>query len=88
LYRKGSRNSARREHLIRFDRRREVEDAAVASGLGWVSLRASSFAIDTLQASGAQIRAGVLGPRPYAIFAEVSIHERDLAGVGARSAQR
>jgi uncharacterized protein YbjT (DUF2867 family) len=67
------------------DRNKEVEDAAVASGLGWVSLRASSFAIDTLQAWGAQIRAGDLVRGPYATFAEASIHERDLAGVGARA---
>ena len=29
------------------DRNKEIEDAAAASGLGWVSLRASSFAIDS-----------------------------------------
>ena len=40
------------------DRNKEVEDAAVASGLAWVSLRASSFAANTLRAWGAQIRAG------------------------------
>src|SRR6266516_3821410 len=67
------------------DRNKEVEDAAVASGLGWVSLRASSFAIDTLQAWGAQIRAGDVVRYPYASFAEAQIHERDLAGVIARA---
>src|SRR6266487_115223 len=34
----------------RGDRNKEVEDAAVASGLEWVSLRAGFFAIDTLHA--------------------------------------
>jgi uncharacterized protein YbjT (DUF2867 family) len=63
------------------DRNKEVEDAAAASGLGWVSLRASSFAIDSLQAWGAQIRAGDVVRYPYASFAEAQIHERDLAGV-------
>lgn len=67
------------------DGNKEVEDAAVASGLEWVSLRASSFAINTLQAWGAQIRAGDLVRYPYASFAEALIHERDLAGVGARA---
>jgi uncharacterized protein YbjT (DUF2867 family) len=67
------------------DRNKEVEDAAAASGLGWVSLRASSFAIDTLQAWGAQIRAGDVVRYPYASFAEAQIHERDLAGVIARA---
>jgi uncharacterized protein YbjT (DUF2867 family) len=67
------------------DRNKEVEDAAVASGLAWVSLRASSFAVNTLQAWGAQIRAGDVVRYPYASFAEALIHERDLAGVGARA---
>jgi uncharacterized protein YbjT (DUF2867 family) len=67
------------------DRNKEVEDAAVASGLEWVSLRASSFAVNTLRAWGAQIRAGDVVRGPYAAFAEAPIHERDLAGVGARA---
>jgi uncharacterized protein YbjT (DUF2867 family) len=67
------------------DRNKEVEDAAVGSGLGWVSLRASSFATNTLLMWGAQIRAGDVVRGPYATFAEALIHERDLAGVGARA---
>ncbi len=67
------------------DRNKEVEDAAVASGLEWVSLRASSFAMNTLLAWGAQIRAGDIVRYPYASFAEALIHERDLAGVGVRA---
>jgi uncharacterized protein YbjT (DUF2867 family) len=69
----------------RGDRNKEVEDAAVASGLEWVSLRASFFAINTLHAWGAQIHAGDVVRGPYATFAEAPIHERDLAGVGARA---
>jgi uncharacterized protein YbjT (DUF2867 family) len=69
----------------RGDRNKEVEDAAVGSGLAWVSLRSSYFAINTLQAWGAQIRAGDVVRGPYASFAEAPIHERDLAGVGARA---
>src|SRR6266536_2007173 len=67
------------------DRNKEVEDAAVGSGLEWVSLRASSFAINTLRAWGAQIRAGDVVRGPYASFAESPIHERDLAAVGVRA---
>ena len=67
------------------DKTREVEDAAVGSGLEWVSLRASSFADNALRAWGAQIRAGDVVRGPYAAFAEAPIHERDLAEVGARA---
>ena len=67
------------------DRNKEVEDAAVASGLAWVSLRASSFAANTLRAWGAQLRAGDFVRYPYASFAEALLHERDLAAVAARA---
>jgi uncharacterized protein YbjT (DUF2867 family) len=67
------------------DRNKEVEDAAVASGLAWVSLRASSFAANTLRAWGAQIRAGDVVRYPYGNFAEALIHERDLAEVIAHA---
>ena len=67
------------------ERNKEVEDAAVASGLAWVSLRASFFAANTLRAWGAQIRAGDLVRGPYANFAEAPIHERDLAEVIAHA---
>jgi uncharacterized protein YbjT (DUF2867 family) len=69
----------------RGDRNKEVEDAAVGSGLEWVSLRSSFFADNTLQAWGAQIRAGDVVRGPYASFAEAPIHEQDLAGVGVRA---
>jgi uncharacterized protein YbjT (DUF2867 family) len=69
----------------RGDRNKEVEDAAVGSGLEWVSLRASYFAVNALLAWGAQIRAGDVVRGPYASFAEAPIHERDLAEVGARA---
>jgi uncharacterized protein YbjT (DUF2867 family) len=67
------------------DRNKEVEDAAVGGGLEWVSLRPSSFATNTLLTWGAQIRAADVVRGPYATFAEAPIHERDLAGVGARA---
>jgi uncharacterized protein YbjT (DUF2867 family) len=67
------------------DRNKEVEDAAVASGLAWVSLRASSYAANTLRTWGAQIRADDVVRYPYANFAEALIHERDLAEVIAHA---
>ncbi len=67
------------------DRNKEAEDAAVASGLEWVSLRASSFATNTIGAWGAQIRAGDVVRYVYAAFEESLIDERDLAEVGARA---
>jgi uncharacterized protein YbjT (DUF2867 family) len=67
------------------DRNKEVEDAVTRCGLEWVSLRSSSFAINTLHAWGAQIRAGDVVYGPYATFAEAPIDERDLAGIGGRA---
>jgi len=70
---------------FRRDRNKEAEQAAVASGLEWVSLRASSFASNTLTAWGSQIRAGDVVRYMYAAFEESPIDERDLAAVGARA---
>jgi uncharacterized protein YbjT (DUF2867 family) len=67
------------------DKNKEAEDAAVGSGLEWTSLRASSFASNTLRAWGGQIRAGDIVRGPYAAFAEALIDERDLAAVAARA---
>ncbi|MEV0405141.1 NAD(P)H-binding protein [Actinoallomurus sp. NPDC050550] len=67
------------------DRNKEAEDAAVASGLEWVSLRPASFAVNTLRTWAPQIRAGDVVRGPYAGFAEPLIHERDVAAVGARA---
>lgn len=69
----------------RGDRNKEAEDAAVGSGLEWTSLRAGFFALNTLHAWGAQIRAGDVVRYPYASFAAAPIHERDLAAVAARA---
>jgi uncharacterized protein YbjT (DUF2867 family) len=67
------------------DRNKEAEDAAVASGLEWVSLRPASFAVNTLFTWAPQIRAGGVVRGPYAAFAEPLIHERDVAEVAARA---
>jgi uncharacterized protein YbjT (DUF2867 family) len=70
---------------LRGDRNREAEYAAVNSGLEWTSLRPSSFAINTLGAWGAQIRAGDVVRYVYGAFQESLIHELDLAEVAARA---
>jgi uncharacterized protein YbjT (DUF2867 family) len=67
------------------DRNKEVEDAAVGSGLEWVSLRASAFAANSIRAWSPQIQAGDTVRYPYAAFAESPVDERDLAEVGARA---
>lgn len=69
----------------RGDRNREAEEAAVASGLAWTSLRASSFAGNTLQAWGGQIRAGDVVRYVHAGFRESLLDERDLAEVAVRA---
>ncbi|MDR8413116.1 NAD(P)H-binding protein [Nonomuraea sp. 3-1Str] len=69
----------------RGDRNKEAEEAAVASGLAWTSLRAGSFAGNTAQAWGAQIRAGDVVRYVYATFRESLIDERDLAEVAVRA---
>ncbi|MCO6003574.1 NAD(P)H-binding protein [Actinoallomurus purpureus] len=67
------------------DRNKEAEDAAVASGLEWVSLRPASLAVNTLRTWAPQIRVGDVVRGPYASFAEPLIHEGDVAEVGARA---
>ncbi len=67
------------------DRNKEVEQAAVGSGLEWVSLRASSFAANSIRAWGPQIRAGDSVRYPYAAFAESPVDEGDLAEIAARA---
>ncbi|MCG5216400.1 NAD(P)H-binding protein [Streptosporangium soli] len=69
----------------RGDRNKEAEEAAVASGLAWTSLRAASFAGNTAQAWGAQIRAGDVVRYVHARFRESVLDERDLAEVAARA---
>jgi uncharacterized protein YbjT (DUF2867 family) len=69
------------------DRNKEVEDAVTGSGLPWVAIRPSAFAVNAIGMFGAQIRAGDVVRCPYANFAESSIHEADLAAVIAHALQ-
>ncbi|GAA2213983.1 NAD(P)H-binding protein [Nonomuraea monospora] len=69
----------------RGDRNKEAEQDAMASGLTWTSLRASSFAGNSAQAWGGQLRAGDVVRYAYAAFREPVLDERDLADVAARA---
>ncbi|MEU5761462.1 NAD(P)H-binding protein [Nocardia sp. NPDC047648] len=67
------------------DRNTEVERAVVASGLPWVSVRPSSFAMNTSAMWRKQVAAGDTVFGPFASFAEAVIHEQDVADVIARA---
>jgi uncharacterized protein YbjT (DUF2867 family) len=67
------------------DRNKEAEDAAVASGMSWTSLRPSSFASNTARSFGPAIRAGDVVRYVYPGFSESLLHERDLAAVAAHA---
>jgi uncharacterized protein YbjT (DUF2867 family) len=64
------------------EKNKEVEAAAIGSGLEWVSPRPSWYAVNTFRAWAAQIRTGDVVRGPYAAFEEVPIDPRELAGAG------
>jgi uncharacterized protein YbjT (DUF2867 family) len=67
------------------DRNTEVERAVTGSGLPWVAVRPSSFAMNTLAMWRGQLTLGDTVRGPYAGFAEAVIHERDVSEVIART---
>jgi uncharacterized protein YbjT (DUF2867 family) len=67
------------------DRNKEVEAAAIASGLEWVSLRAGYFSINTAYSWGQQIRGGDVVNAPFPHATEAPVDPRDLAAVAARA---
>jgi uncharacterized protein YbjT (DUF2867 family) len=69
------------------DRNREVEQAVVQGPLPWVSVRPTSFALNTVPMWAGQIRAGNVVRGPYAGFAEALVHEKDVAETIARALQ-
>ncbi|MFG2651476.1 SDR family oxidoreductase [Streptomyces sp. NPDC048436] len=69
------------------DRNREVEEAIVQGPLPWVSVRPTSFALNTVAMWAGQIRAGDVVRGPYADFAEALVHEKDVAETIARALQ-
>jgi uncharacterized protein YbjT (DUF2867 family) len=70
--------------LFRGDRNKEVEDASIASGLRWTSLRPAPFAHNSALTWAAQIRNGNVVRGPYPGFTEAPIHEEDLAEAATR----
>jgi uncharacterized protein YbjT (DUF2867 family) len=78
-------NPADQPSRYRGDRNKEVEAAAVESGLEWVSLRPTTFAVNNLGLWSSQIRAGDVVRGPYAKASSVPIHEHDLAAVAAHA---
>lgn len=75
----------RQPSRYRGDRNREVEAAAVESGLEWVSVRPTEFATNTIGLWAAQIRRGDVVRGPYAASVSAPIDERDVAAVAARA---
>lgn len=67
------------------DRNAEAERTVTGSGMPWVAVRPSSFAMNTLGMWRGQIAHGDTVRGPYAGFAEAVIHERDVAEVIARA---
>lgn len=67
------------------DRNKEVEAAAIESGLEWVSLRAGYFAINTAYSWGSQLRAGDVVRAPFPNASEAPVDPRDLAAVAAHA---
>lgn len=67
------------------DRNKEVEAAAIGSGLPWVSLRATTFAISTAYSWAAQLRAGDTVHLPYPAAPEAPVDERDIADLAAHA---
>lgn len=76
---------ARQPSRLRGVYNKEVEAAAVRSGLEWVGLRAGYYAVNTIGTWAAQIRAGDVVRGPYPESAWAPLHERDLAAVGVRA---
>jgi uncharacterized protein YbjT (DUF2867 family) len=69
----------------RGDLNREVEAAAVRSGVEWVSLRPTMFNSNTIGLWAAQVRAGDTVYGPYAAAPWAPIDERDIAAVAAKA---
>src|SRR5262245_26677355 len=67
------------------DRNKEVEAAAIESGLDWVSLRPTYFAMNTATAWGPQLRMGDVVRAPFPTATEAPVDERDIAAVAARA---
>lgn len=75
----------RQPSRFRGDRNREVEQAVTASGLDWVSLRPTTYAMNAVGQWAGQVRAGEVVRTPYPAAASAPIHELDVAAVAAHA---
>jgi uncharacterized protein YbjT (DUF2867 family) len=78
-------DDARQPSRVRGDRNREVERAAVDSGLEWISLRPSVFASNFAGMWAPQLAAGDVVSGPYAQASTAPIVDADIAAVAARA---
>jgi uncharacterized protein YbjT (DUF2867 family) len=76
---------ARQPSRLHGEYNKEVEAAAVASGLEWVALRSGSYAINAIGMWAGQIRAGGVVRGPYSESAWAPLHEQDIAAVSAHA---
>jgi uncharacterized protein YbjT (DUF2867 family) len=76
---------ARQPSRLRGEYNKEVEAAAVASGLQWAGLRSGWYAANAIGMWADQIRFGDVVRCTYAKSAWAPIHERDIAAVGAHA---
>jgi uncharacterized protein YbjT (DUF2867 family) len=63
----------------------ELEQAVIASGLEWVSLRPNEYASDFLGLWAAQLRSGNVIHGPHAASQHAPIDERDIAVVAVET---
>jgi uncharacterized protein YbjT (DUF2867 family) len=76
---------SRQPSRFRGDRNREVEQAAVDSGLEWVSLRPTVFVTNFFGMWAPQIQAGDAVSGPFAAASTAPIVDRDISAVAARA---
>jgi uncharacterized protein YbjT (DUF2867 family) len=69
----------------RGDFNAELEQAVIASGLEWVSLRPTEYASNYLGLWAAQLRSGNLIRAPYGASQHAPIDERDIAAVAVEA---
>jgi uncharacterized protein YbjT (DUF2867 family) len=75
----------RQPSRLRGEYNKEVEAAAVASGLEWTGLRSGCYSVNAINMWAGQIRAGDVVRGAYADSSWAPLHERDIAAVGAHA---
>ena len=76
---------ARQPTRWRGDFNAELEQAVIASGLEWVSLRPNEYASNFLGLWAAQLRSGNVIRAPYGASQHAPIDERDIAAVAVEA---